>query len=51
VGILGSTAMKENEVYVNECHDYIEEIRKKTLDVICIDDVLYQLKMDLARFV
>ena len=51
VGIMGTSVIKENDTYINECHSYIEEIKKKTLEVLCVDDVLYSLNIALAKFV
>ena len=41
VSFQGSSLIEENEIYVRECHDYIEELNKKTLEIICFEDVLY----------
>lgn len=48
---MGTSVIKENDTYINECHSYIEEIKKKTLEVLCVDDVLYSLNIALAKFV
>lgn len=51
VRLHGSHYILENEQYIQECHEYIEELAKKTLEVGVEDSKLYNLNLDLAKYV
>lgn len=51
VRLHGSHFLNENEQYVRECDDYIYELSKKTLDIQYDETKLYNMNVELAKYV
>jgi hypothetical protein len=47
----GTHLVPDNEQYIRECNEYLEELSKKTLEVVIEESKLYNLNIDLAKFV
>jgi len=51
VRLHGSHYIFENDEYIRECSEFIDELKQKTLEFSLDDSKLYNLNIDLAKFI